>query len=796
MPSTIHETALEKLEFPLVLDRLAAECRFSLAAERARSVRPSTDPHEVQAELELTEEAVALVMNFPDVTVGGARDIRALVERAAKGGRLPPTDLLLVQDMCVASRTLKTSFMRLPAAEEEFPLLLNLAYGLASLSDLETSILRAISPAGEVLDSASEALGQIRREIRVAHSRLMERLNRIVSSGAYSAVLQDAIVTTRDGRYVVPIKAEARAQMPGVVHDVSSSGQTLFIEPLDVVELNNKWRQAQLEEQREIERILDGLSQQVGSYAEELQATVEAVAAIDLAMAKGRLALAMNATRPVIANRDGGSVDGHPRHQINFRQARHPLLDPREVVPIDVEIGSDYRILIITGPNTGGKTVALKTVGLLVVMAQSGLFIPVKDGSVTSVVPHVFVDIGDDQSIAQNLSTFSAHMRTVISMLANVSEESLVLLDELGAGTDPQEGSALARALIARLLEIGPLVIATTHYSEVKAFAYETPGVQNASVEFDIGTLSPTYRLAIGVPGQSNALAIARRLGMPEAVLDRAATMLDPNDVRADVLLQQVQRKREEANRLMVRAEDDRRTARQLREEAESRLDEAERIKQLAREEALAESEEMLATLRAALRRLERSRETAARPPAAEARAEVERAAEMIQQRQRAVASTRKQVAKPTLDVGDRVEIVSLGQEGEILSIEGATAEVSLGTLKLKQPVHGLRRLGGARPEPQSRRVVVNRSAGGHVPMELDIRGMRAYDAEQEIDRYIDAAVMADLPFVRIIHGKGTGALRNTVREMLKRNRAVVRHESAGRTEGGDGATVVYFSEE
>jgi DNA mismatch repair protein MutS2 len=793
---SIHEYVINKLEYPSVLDLLSNECRFSLSVARALEIRPSVDATSVRQSLDVTEEAVDLISQFPDVTVGGARDIRAHVERASKGGRLQPADLLQVLDMLVASRTLRTAFERLPAAAEQFPCLHDFAQALASLPAIETDIARAISGTGDVLDTASEALGRIRREIRVAHGRLMERLNRIVSGGAFASILQDAIITIRDGRYVVPIKADARAQVPGVVHDVSSSGQTLFVEPLDVVDLNNRWRQAQLEEQREIERILDALSQKVGSYSAELKATVEAVAEIDLAMAKGRLALKMNATRPLLNRTTEAGPHGHDAHCIDFLEARHPLLPQHEVVPIDIEIGSDYRVLIITGPNTGGKTVALKTLGLLVLMAQSGLFIPAKDRSVTSVFPHVFVDIGDDQSIAQSLSTFSAHMRTVIAMLNNVSSESLVLLDELGAGTDPQEGSALARSLIAQLLELGPLVVATTHFSEVKAFAFESPGVQNASVEFDVATLSPTYRLAIGVPGQSNALAIARRLGMPGVILDRAASMLDPNDLRADVLLQQVQRKRDEANRLMARAEEERRLARESREQAEQTRQEAEHLKQLAREEVLAESEETLATLRAALRRLERTRDAgAAAQPLAETKAEVERADDLVKEQKRAVSVRRKEAAKPGLEVGDRVEILSLGQEGELLSIDSDGAEVSMGALKLRMPLQGLRRIGAARKETTSSRVSVPRASGAMVPIEIDVRGMRAYDAETEIERYLDAAVLSDLPYVRIIHGKGTGALRTAVRNLLNQNKAVVRHEPAGRTEGGDGATIAYFNE-
>jgi DNA mismatch repair protein MutS2 len=603
-----HEPVLAKLEFPAVLEQLAGNCRFSVAAERARELGPSGDLETVRYLLGVTAEAVELLTDFPDITIGGARDIRGLVERAEKGGRLQALELLTVADMVTASRNLRRSFVRLPDVDTRFPSLLEFATHLADLPDLEADVARSIGPRGDVLDTASETLSRIRRAVRTAHSRLMDRLNSILTGSRYAAAIQDAIITTLDGRYVVPIKAEARSQVPGVVHDTSASGQTLFIEPLDVVELNNKWREAQLEEQREIERILDALSQRVGSRALELNQSVEAVAAIDLAMAKARLAFSMKASRPKLWSGTETDADGHPTHRISLVRARHPLLDQATVVPIDIRLGEGFRILLITGPNTGGKTVALKTVGLLTLMAQAGLYLPADDSSVVSVFPAVFADIGDEQSIAQSLSTFSAHMRNVIAMLRHVTPDSLVLLDELGAGTDPQEGSALARSLISSLLERGPIVIATTHYSEVKAFAYQTPGVENASVEFDVQSLAPTYRLMIGVPGRSNALAIARRLGMPAEIVDRAATLLDPDELRADTLLQDIRRRRDEAEAALTRAREVEKEAEQLRRFANRELRAAEQQRLTAREEALAQAEAELDEVRQTLRRLQRDR--------------------------------------------------------------------------------------------------------------------------------------------------------------------------------------------
>ncbi|MDQ3780542.1 MAG: endonuclease MutS2, partial [Chloroflexota bacterium] len=469
----MYDSILAKLEFPEVMSRLAALCRFDLAATRAREIGPSADADTVTVLLDVTAETVDLLTTFPEVSIGGARDIRALATRADKGGRLQPGDLLLVLDMLAASRNLRRGVLRLPEVATRFPQLLTMVEHIIEAPELERDIGRTVGPRGDVLDTASETLARIRRDIRVAHGRLMDRLNALVSGGRHSGVLQDTIITIRDGRYVIPVRAEARSQLPGVVHDTSASGQTLFVEPLAIVELNNTWREQQLAEQHEIERILDDLSGRVGDRADGLNQTVETVAAVDLAMAKARLAFDMRATRPRIWNPASqpttGSGSGHASHHISLVLARHPLLDPQTVVPMSVEVGSDFRVLLITGPNTGGKTVALKTIGLLTLMAQTGLFLPADDTSIVSIFPALFVDIGDEQSIAQSLSTFSAHMRTVIGMLQHVTADSLVLLDELGAGTDPQEGSALARALISTLLDRGPIVIATTHYSEVKA---------------------------------------------------------------------------------------------------------------------------------------------------------------------------------------------------------------------------------------------------------------------------------------------------------------------------------------
>ena len=794
----MNDHVLAKLEFFEVLQRLSRECQFSVAAERALALRPDDERSLVARSLDLTAEAVDLLTTFPEVGIGGARDVRGQAERAEKGARLQPHELQLVQDMLAASRNLRRAFLRLPGVDDRFPELARYIDGIIEQTNLETDIGRSIGPRGDVLDTASPTLAHIRREVRIAQSRLAERLNALVTGGKYATALQDAIVTSRDGRYVVPVRAEARGAVPGVVHDTSASGQTIFVEPFEIVELNNKWRERQLEEQHEVDRILDALSAAVGAKAGALRAMVEAVARFDLAMAKARLAFAMRASRPHL-HEPAVSPDpnGHPTHEIRLVRARHPLLDPATVVPTNLDLGEHFRVLLVTGPNTGGKTVALKTVGLLTVMAQSGLFLPADDTSVVSVVPTIFADIGDEQSIAQSLSTFSAHMRTVIGMLREVTSESLVLLDELGAGTDPQEGSALARALISDLLERGPLVIATTHYSEVKAYAYATPGVENASVEFDVQTLAPTYRLMVGVPGRSNALAIARRLGMPESIIEAASGLVDPDEVRAESLLLDIRARREEADAALARARQTEQDTRQLRRVAARAVRDAELQRVEAREQALAEAEAELAEVRETLKRLQRDRDTVAatREHLEQRRQEVTRASDRVR------TFRRERLAKPALpaggravSVGDRVRVVALGQEGEVLAVSDGIADVQMGSLKTRQPVEALERLGRAQAVPQER--VTVRVASRAVPsVELDLRGYRAAEVVEMLDQYLDEAYESGLPFVRIIHGKGTGTLRQVVRDVLQQHPGVAEHELAPPEQGGDGATVALMRE-
>jgi DNA mismatch repair protein MutS2 len=786
-PDNVTSTILDTLEFDQVLAMLVRHCSFSLAAERALELGPASDHATVSYLLDVTRQAYDLVESRPTFGVGGVRDIREQVSRAALGSILSPTDLLAVLDTVSAARAMRRNFRRIESSMEgdAYPAFSEFVDHVADLPNLEEDLKRAIGENGEVLDGASEDLRRIRSQLRTAHSRVVERIRRYLSSTDHAQALQELIVTTRDGRYVVPVRADRRSQLAGVVHDTSASGQTLYVEPFEVVELNNRWRELQAAERHEVERILSWLTEQVAREEDSLLITLDAMAAIDLALAKARFAVAERLTQPVIPE------PGVRR--IILHKARHPLIDRKVVVPIDVQLGVDFRILVITGPNTGGKTVALKTVGLAVLMAQSGLFIPADPGSELSVFDGIFADIGDEQSIEQSLSTFSSHMTRVIATLRSVTSESLVLFDELGAGTDPQEGAALARALIEELLNIGCLSITTTHYSELKSFAYMTPEVENASVEFDLATLSPTYRLLVGIPGRSNALSIAARLGLPEQVLERARAYLDPETEHVDTLLAEIVARRNAAEAAS-------REAAQARQSAEAALRDAERQRAAAQREALLEIEQELAEARAAIRRLEKMPEQVpvpeARKQAPAARKELEAATRQVRQTQR---KRQPEIMKnQTLKLGDIVSLTTLGGEGEIVgfSPDGLEADIQMGAFKLRQPIDDLRKVKKVRQQQSSAPRISTPPPRQRVDMELNLRGQRAAGVEKELDDYLNDAYLANIPWVRIIHGKGTGALREVVRQFLSGHPLVTHYETPPPNEGGDGVTIVYLREQ
>jgi DNA mismatch repair protein MutS2 len=789
----MHEKSLTTLEYPKIIEQLTHEAAFSASKELARALTPSTDRDEVRRRLAFTSEARLLLEQRPDTGVRGAKEVRPHVRAADRGVMLTPHELV---DILVTLRASEHVSRLVQKVNEHFPLLWSLAVDLPMRPGLMARISESISEEGEVLDSASPALRRIRAELRAAQQRLQDRLGTLVNE--YRSALQEPIITTRSDRYVIPVRAEARNQVKGIVHDQSSSGATVFIEPAIVVEMNNRLRELHLDEQHEIERILQELSAAVATDGPYITLAVELLAEIDLHLAKARYAGLLRASAPRV----------NDTNRLLLRQARHPLLRGN-VVPIDFWLGRDpdgaeLRMVVITGPNTGGKTVALKTVGLLSLMAQAGMHIPCEDGSEIPVYSNVFADIGDEQSIEQSLSTFSSHLTRIVEILRLATEDSLVLLDELGAGTDPTEGSALARAILAHLLAQHVNTVATTHYSELKVFAHEQPGAVNASVEFDVETLSPTYRLSIGLPGRSNALAIATRLGLPEDIVQGAREYVGSAGVEMESLLANLQAEHTAAaderyrlNMERVEAEYQRQEAQKARAEIEE-----ERIRVLneARSQVRREVEATraeLAQVRAQMRRKlteEQLTKLRERTHKLEERSAPE--ASKSQRSQRA-ATEPVGIAGP-LEVGDTVFVRSMGQRGEVVSLLNGRGEVEvqLGAMKLRVPTSQVERLSRRQARAADTGAVPSlalplRESALAPELQLDLRGWRVEDALEEVERYLNNAALAGMPFVRILHGKGTGALRQAIRQQLSHHPLVKSMASAEAKDGGDGVTIV-----
>jgi DNA mismatch repair protein MutS2 len=779
------------LEFPQVRERLAAVTGFPPGRRLAEALQPSADPVLIEIGLEETSQVRALLAERPSVGIGGAHDVGPAVDRAARGGRLDA-----VQFAAIAQTLEAASRLRDVLAEDRRSLLHELARSLHPLPGLRSTLERSFDPAGELLDTASPRLGALRRATRHAYERLRTRLEQLVHSSDIGGALQDPIVTLRNGRYVIPVRADARSRVKGIVHDASGSGQTLFVEPLVAVELGNAWREAQLAEAAEIERILDEMSALVGSQAGLIAETLDSLARFDFWSAKARLAEEMDATR----------AEPSTRAEIVLRGARHPGLTGR-VVPIDVELGTDFRALIVTGPNTGGKTVTLRTIGLLVLMHQAGLHVPADPGSRLPVLVDLFADIGDEQSVAQSLSTFSGHLRSIVRIAAAAGPATLVLLDELGAGTDPTEGSALAQALLDHFLRTGALVAATTHYAELKVYAHTTPDVRNASVEFDLETLSPTYHLRIGLPGGSQAFAIAERLGLPASIVGDARSRLSEGQQAFEETLASIR-----AADLATREALDRaRAAEQRAAESQRVADEERRRARRERDESVAaaraDAERIVEDLRAdvsgARRRLERETVTG---PALD---EVVERAEASLERIPAPAPARApapQAAPVAWRVGARARSQSGGWEGRIVALErgGRRATLEVGGMRVSAATADLElpaTQGGEGSRPSRSDGAMTESASGisrlrldrarTVASSLDVRGARVEEALEVVERYLEDASLAGLERATIIHGLGTGALRDAVRSSASAHPLVRSVRAGERGEGGDGATVV-----
>jgi DNA mismatch repair protein MutS2 len=804
--------SLHVLEFDKIRDRLTAFASFSLGVERCRELMPTDDirlAREWQAE---TREARRLIEEKSDVHLGGVHDLRPQTEQALRGSPLLPVDLNHIRYTLVRARSLQRTLSRL---SEQFPHVADVAGRISVPQEVVEEIGRCIDERGEILDSASETLARLRRELREAHSHLMEKLQRIIGTPANQPFLQEAIITQRQGRYVIPLRAEFKGRIAGLVHDQSGSGATIFIEPLAVVDLNNKWRETQLAEEEEIRRILTALTEMVANAAGPIGRTVEALGDLDLICAKARYANELRATEAELvpfesttgarrSQPEPGTAHAenqHPGSTIRLFQARHPLLEPLTVVPVDIYLDDDYFVLVITGPNTGGKTVTLRTTGLLTLMAQAGLAIPAADGSALSVFEQVFADIGDEQSIEQSLSTFSSHMTHIVDILDRADSRSLVLLDELGAGTDPEEGAALAQALLGTILARRITSLATTHYSELKIFAHSTPFVSNASVEFDIETLSPTYKLSIGLPGRSNAFAIARRLGLPSDIVTQAEALVSPQSLETEAMLAEIKRARESALAVEAGVKAAQRQAEALNADLRYRLAKTEEARREILSEVRLQAQAELDAIRGEIAQLRN------RMPEAggEAATPIDRSRHQAWLAEaEAILSQRAQETQPLpplsapepivvdgpLQAGDQVWVPSLGASGEVAVVGAHDVEIKVGSFRLKLAQSRVElRQRGEQPATQMQ-------PSGSLPkpsspgMELDLRGLTVDDMLIELDRYLDTAYLAGLPFVRLIHGKGTGALRQAVRDELRGHPLVSEFRPGDSAEGGEGVTV------
>jgi DNA mismatch repair protein MutS2 len=781
------------LDFRQISEIVAGFTSFSASRELALNLQPLSDYEQIFLLLRQSAEARHLLLLEPAFSIGGAFDIREAVKMAAQGKVLEPQGLLEIQQTLAAMRQLRGSLEKI---SEEFPLLWNYDSGIVELRQLEKDIASCLAPNGEVLDSASPRLAAVRRQLRQVRQQLLDRLKVTMESPRGRTVVQEPIITEREGRYVIPVRIEHRKEIKGIVHDVSNSGATVFIEPWVTVELGNTLRELVAEESHEIERILVSLSAKVGTHEIEISQSVALTAELDLAVAKAKYARKARATEPILTtfNKDGSTLEGKPAHVLRLVEARHPLL-AEKAVPLSVEIGRDFSILVITGPNTGGKTVALKTIGLLSLMTQAGIPIPASAESRIPVFDGVFADIGDEQSIEKTLSTFSWHIGNIVRIINSATERSLVLLDELGTSTDPAEGSALARSILLYFLSRGTKAVATTHFSDLKAFAHTTPGLQNASLDFDPVTLTPTYHLTIGIPGGSNALATAARLGLFPDIVSRARELLTRGSEEMETLLTNLLEEKHgiEALRDDLRKKTDEVARRnvELDKELQRLKTEERKTIQETRDRVVRETAELYQEIHQAASALRK-----------------ERTKERIEQAKQAFAAVREQLknevwqtkasGSETADegkiaVGDMVRLREANLVTTVLSVSEETqqVEVQAGQAKLRLGLNSVEKVkvtpGTAPPEfTPVKRLVMSRP----VSMELDLRGKRADEVEWALDSYLNAASLANLNEVRIIHGIGTGAVREIVRGLLTSHPLVKSFRPGGQGEGGDGATV------
>ena len=788
--AALREASLRMLEFHLVLDRLAGYATFPPARELALALEPSQDPAEVVRRQEETLEARRVFESAIDLPLGDARDIRGALQRALLGGVLTGEELIEVNETLKAARTVRAALLR----RTDAPVLVSLAQGLPVMRELERALEAAIGPAGDVLDGASPYLRDLRVEARTAYQRLMDYMERTERRMLRSNVLQEPIITQRNGRMVLLVRTEMRQRLPGIVHDLSDSGASLFVEPMGAVGMGNHWRETRLAQEREEQRVLRDLSSWVEAASRDLENGLRLLARLDLAMAKARYALATSAVAPVVVEGSSPLLD--------LVDVRHPLL-AGEAVPITIAMGEGSRVMLITGPNAGGKTVALKTVGLVSLMAQAGLHVPARHANI-NVFDGVYVDIGDQQSIQRSLSTFSSHVETMKGIMEVATGRSLVLIDELGTSTDPEEGAALAKAVLQHFCSQGTAMVATSHHREVATFVQEEPGMTNASVELDPSTLDPTFRLSVGLPGRSYALTIASRLGLKGEVVERARSLLSPAHRTAESLVAQLQEERRLAQEARWAAEIALSRAEANTAELDAQLAQVEDSKALLVEEARHRVGQMAEELQRRLREAEKAMERP--PPPTSKVVQTSAPPPPLKQARKEVAAVRRELRAPEwrpppsargdwisrIRPGDRVYLRGMPAPVEIITPpdEGGTTEVLLGTMRARLPVHQLDRPAPTHPATSGKGVFYARPKHKKAESELDLRGVRVEDGLDRVDSFLNDGTMAGLSSVRIIHGTGTGALRAAIREFLAHHPLV---KSVNRDEGSvaDGVTVV-----
>ncbi len=781
------------LEYDKIVKMLVEKAESQLGKNMAKNIKASSDIEEVEYMQRETQEALKLFIDKGTPPLYGIYDISHELKMAEIGGVLSPGSLLKISDSLRVSRNLKRYIKEVrEQGKLDYPIVQGLIEDLRTFKTIEEEINNAIVGEDEISDNASGALRSIRRQIMNKNDSIKDKLNSITNSNKYKKYLQDSIVTVRDGRYVVPIKQEYKSYFPGIVHDQSSSGATLFVEPMAVVELNNELRELEIKEKEEIEKILRKLSNLVAEEASSIKNNQKILQRLDFIFAKGKLALEMNGTKPNLNNKG----------YINIKQGRHPLLKVDKVVPIDIYIGKDFNTLVITGPNTGGKTVTLKTVGLLTLMGQSGLHIPADFDSEIGVFDQIFADIGDEQSIEQSLSTFSSHMTNIVNILEKVDENSLVLFDELGAGTDPTEGAALAMSILEHLLKKNIRTIATTHYSQLKIYALTTEGVRNASVEFDVDTLSPTYRLLIGVPGKSNAFEISKRLGLQDYIINYAKTLVSKESVEFEDVLQAIDRDRKiieenrfEAEKLKYEVE---KLKEELSREKEKTKETKEKIILKAKEEARnilraakEESDNIIEELRQISQDIEKERSKKIYQSQEKLRLKLNEVENSISDD---ILNVKSNEPPKNLKIGDTVEVLSLNQKGTVLELpdEDGNVVVQVGIMKVNVHISTLKRAESDeldKGKVSTKNIIRTKSA--NVKKEIDLRGKTLDEALLDLDKYIDDVYLAGIKEAYIIHGKGTGVLRSGINSYLKGHKHIKSSRMGKYNEGGDGVTVI-----